>query len=156
MKRWICAIALLAAAGLLIRLPHPAEDIGKLEPVSLVQITASESEIRLRTDTGAVGSGGTLREAVVDLKSGASGSVFLDTADYLLFSGEMGGYLTEIYKVFRPACWICRTQGEPDLAAAAEYLSIHSPKLTLGKLRAGGGPLEELRMEEGRGTLEKQ
>ena len=38
MKKWLYFVGALAAIGILARLPHPAKDISKLEPVQLVYI----------------------------------------------------------------------------------------------------------------------
>lgn len=154
MRRWLYALLALAAVGTLSRLPHPAVDVGKLEPVAVVLIRAEEGQIILETDTGAIGAGEDLPAAVAELKDGASGEIFLDTADHVLLLGNVSEVIPAIWQEFRPACTVCRVAGEADLEAAAEYLAIHRPEVTLAKLRAGERHLETLRLEEGRGSLE--
>lgn len=153
MKRIGWIVLGILAAGILPRLPHPAVDVGKLEPVALVQITAEDTGIRVETDTGAWGDGASLSEAVEDLRQGADGIVFLDTADYLLLSGDVESYMPQIYGVIRPACKVCYVSGQPDLEEAARYLAIHPPEKTLGDLRAGKSDLQTLTLEGGRGGL---
>lgn len=147
--------ALLAAAALwaLSRLPHPATDIGKLDPVSAVLLTRTETGIRVDTEGGAWGEGVTLADAVEQLKRASSKEVFLETADKILISGNMSGYWEEIYVLFRPACQVCRVIGKPDLKEAAAYLTLHPTNQTLGMLRGGLGKREILILSEGRGIL---
>lgn len=150
MKQWIWFPALLAAACVLSRLPHPAVDVGKLEPVSAVQIEYRDGCYHLRTDTGASGSGGTLEEASRALSQGALGEVFLETAEYVLLD-PAAPVTEELYRVLRPACRVCLAEGEVDLQEASAFLAAHPPEATLAELRAGGVELTWLDME-GDGT----
>lgn len=136
MKRWLYLLALLIGVGLLSRLPHPARDIAKLDPVRAVYIYMEGDRLCLETDTDAHGSGGDLTGALGDLRSNASREVFLETAEYLLLDPEVE--LTgDFYTILRPSCRVVLTRDRPDLATAAEYLSIHTPDMTLAHLRAG-------------------
>lgn len=146
-------LALVLGAWILSRLPNPAVDVGRLEPVEVVQLTVTGDEILIRTDTGAWGAGSALADAVEALKRADDREVFLETADKLLLQGDPEKYLPELYELFRPGSQICRTVGEPDLEAAGHYLTIHPASMTLGQLRAEGGSLQTLILEEGRGIL---
>ena len=150
MKLW--KIGLLAAAVLLPKLGTPAVDVGRLEPVQAVLLTAAEDSVELRTDTGAVGEGKTLADAVAALRSAASREVFLDTADFLVLSGVTPP-AEVLLEVFRPACAVCRTDCDTDPEAAAEYLRQHPPIRTLGELRAGLPEAEKLTITERGGAL---
>ena len=150
MKLW--KIALLAAVILLPKLGTPAVDVGRLEPVQAVLLTGTEHSVELRTDTDAVGEGKTLAEAVAALRSGASREVFLDTADFLLLSGEIPSN-EALLEAFRPACAVCRTDSDTDPEAAAAYLRQHPPTRTLGELRAGLPEVEKLTITERGGVL---
>lgn len=152
-KKAAAAIAALAALWALSRLPHPATDIGKLEPVSTVLLTRTESGIRVETDSGAWGEGVTLHNAVDQLKTAASKEIFLETADKILLHGDMTGYWEEIFGLFRPSCQLCRVIGQPDLKEAGEYLSLHPTDQTLGTARGGLGKRQILILSEGRGIL---
>lgn len=137
MKRAFLTILTVAAFAALIRLPSPATDIGKLEPVAAVRITATEKEIVVETDTGACGSGVDLSAAVADLQNRAGAYVFLDTADYLLLSGLSDGQTAQLLQIFRPAAYVCVTENICDLSEAAKYLAVHPPEKNLNDLRAG-------------------
>ena len=147
MKRWIWFCGFLAAVCCLSRLPHPAVDVGKLEPVSLVAVDWQDGSYHIRTDTGAEGSGTTLKQAAQSLAEGASGTVFLETAEYVLLTPQVP-VTGELCQVFRPACRVCLTAAQADLEQAAAWLAAHPPRHTLNDLRAGERDLDWLEMEE--------
>lgn len=153
LKRIFLAFLAGAAVWFMPRLEHPATDIGRLEPVEAVRLTVTESGVLLETDTGSSGAGKTLEEAAADLKNGAPGEVFLETADKLLITGDLGTNWETVYELFRPGCQVCAVQGEVDLIQAAAYLEVHRSGLNLGQLRGNLGTWSELIMEEGRGRL---
>lgn len=153
MKRIIGAALAVAVVWLMPRLAHPAVDIGKLEPVEAVLLTETENGIRLETDTGASGEGKTLAEAVEALREGASGEVFLETADKLLICGDVSAYWQEIYGLFRPACQVCLADEEINLEEATAYLDVHPADQTLARIRGGLENWSILTMQEGRGQL---
>ncbi len=147
MKKWFWFCGLLAAACLLSRLPHPAVDVGKLEPVALVSVGWSDGRYHLKTDTGAEGSGETLEQAAESLNASALGAVFLETAEFVLLEPDVP--ITEAFcRVLRPTCRACLAEGDLDLEQAAKFLSAHPPKATLNDMRAGKRNLDWLKMEE--------
>ena len=135
MKKWLYLIGALAAVGILSRLPHPARDIAKLEPVRAVYLHMERGRLCIETDTGDFGSGEDLTEATVDLRSHADGEIFLDTAEFLLLDPEVE-ITPDFYTYLRPGCKVCYTDTSPDLEAAVAYLVAHSPETTLAHLRA--------------------
>lgn len=135
MKRWLYLLGALAVLGVVARLPHPARDIAKLDPVQTVYLYVEAGQLHIETDTGDHGSGPTLTAAAADLRARADAEIFLDTAEYLLL--DPGVAITdEFYTLLRPACRVVFTQSRPDLEAAAGYLAIHTPETTLARLRA--------------------
>lgn len=153
MKRFLILVLTIGAVWLAPRLSTPAMDVGKLEPVEAVHLTALDGLLHVQTDSGSVGQGKTLAEAVADLQNGASAQVFLGSADKLLVTGGMEEYWLEIFEEFRPACQVCLAAENVDLAQAAEYLEIHPTGLTLTQLRGGKENWKRLVIEEGRGWL---
>lgn len=150
MKKWLWL--LLPAVLLLGRVEHTGTDISGLDPVELVRVTVSDG-VTIETDTGAVGVGSDLEEAVADLHASSPKTVFLDTAQYLLLSGGAEDLLPQLYELLRPACRVCIGQGEMDLTEAAAYLNTHSPKTRLLDWGAGEYRLQTLYYKEGRGRL---
>lgn len=150
MKKWIWL--LVPAALLLGRAEHTGTDISRLDPVQVVRVSVSDG-VTVETDTGAVGIGSDLEEAIADLHASTSKTVFLDTAQYLLLSGSAERYLPELSMLLRPASQVCLAEGEMDLKAAAEYLGAHSPENRLLDCMAGEYRLKKLYYKEGRGQL---
>ena len=135
MKNRLYLIAALAAAGLLLRMPHPARDIAKLEPVRAVHLFVEGEALSIRTDTGDTGRGKDLPQAYADLRSKADGEIFLDTAAFLILDPDVP-ITGVLWEIFRPDCRVRLRDEWPELERAAEYLSQHPPDLTLARLRA--------------------
>ena len=135
MKKWLVFAAAVTTVAILSRRPHPARDVARLEPVQAVYIYQKNGTLCIETDTGAAGSGNTLTEAAADLKASASGEIFLDTAEFLLIDPEVT-ITTDFHTLLRPTCGVTFTHATPDLQAAADYLRIHQPSVTLLELRA--------------------
>ena len=135
MKKWLYLTAALAAFGLLSRLPHPARDISKLDPVQTVYLYMEGPRLHMETDTGDHGSGKTLPDALSDMKANADAEIFLDTAEYLILDPQVP-ITQDLFTLLHPTCRVVFTEQVPDLENAAQYLSIHTPKTTLAHLRA--------------------
>lgn len=131
MKKWFL---LATALVFLARLPNPAQDIAKLEPVEVIWLHPEDGKLCIETDTGAKGTGQTLTEAAENMKQRASGEIFLDTAEFLLLHPDVP-ITPDFFALLRPTCKVTRTAATPDMEAAADYLTIHPPPVTLSKLR---------------------
>lgn len=73
-----------------------------------------------------------------DLRRGAEGEVFLETADQLILSGPAVSLLPEIVRSgeLRPGADLCRSGPNlPDPEEAADYLAAHETGLTLLDVR---------------------
>lgn len=134
MKKWLYAAGALAAVAVLSRLPHPAADISRLEPVRLIHIYKEADALHIETDTGDRGSGKTLPEAAADLQGRADGEIFLETAEFLLLDPDVP-ITADFCRLLRPGCGVVYTDQAVDLSAAAEYLEVHPPGITLRDLR---------------------
>ena len=134
MKKWLVFAAVVTAVAILSRRPHPARDVARLEPVQAVYIYQKHGTLCIETATGAAGSGNTLTDAAADLKASASGEIFLDTAEFLLIDPEVT-ITADFHTLLRPTCGVTFTHATPDLQAAADYLTIHQPFVTLLELR---------------------
>lgn len=150
MKKWIWL--LFPAVLLLGRVEHSGTDISRLDPVEVIRVTV-EDGVTIETDTGAVGIGSDLENAVADLHASSPKTVFLDTAQYLILSGDWERYLPALTDLLRPACRVCVGQGEMDLSEAAAYLDTHSSETRLIDCRAGEYRLMTFYYKEGRGRL---
>lgn len=150
MKKWLCLLALVAAA---LVFPGEGTDIGELLPVELVSLTVEQGEIVARTDTGNFGIGKTLSDAMEDLKAGAPGKVFLETADYLLLAPQTEENWNGLNDWFRPGTLIFGVGENVNPEEAAAFLRSHTggvPLNRLGKLK-----MEKVIYSEGRVKLEE-
>lgn len=146
MKRLLFYIAVLGAALLV---PLRGTDVGKLQPVGLVQLYKEENMVFVVTDTGDSGCGSTVDEAFKNLEDTTSGVVFLDTADFLLVSKNAIREIGELERYLKKSVRVCFAEADIDTTEAAEYLNVHRPSV---QLREGSGILnaQTLRKENGR------
>ena len=148
MKRWILYGATVMAVILLSASPFRGTDISKLAPVEVVWLAEEDGQVLLMTDTEDVGKGTDVREALSDMKAAAKGTIFLDTADYLIVETGTEEFLNQITDVLRPSCMVCRAKQVPDLKEAAEFFSAHEPGITLRQWQNDQMELPLLKEEE--------
>lgn len=151
MRRWIVYTLIMG----LVFLTSSAEktDVGELKPVELLYIRYSDTgTVRVETDTGDLGEGENLEDALSDLKATANGNIFLDTADYLVMNQNAVALMPQLWEILRPAIQVCLgTEAEE---GTVEFLSAHKPGVTLNNIRAGGAALPVLKRIEGRYRIE--
>ena len=134
MKKWLYPMAFLAAA-ILSRLPHPAVDIARLDPVRAIYLYMDGATMTIETDTGTTGTGADLESAYAALRNNADREIFLDTAEFLILDTHVP--ITEVfYELLRPTTRVVFSDEKPNLETVSDYLTIHPPDLTLAKLRA--------------------
>ena len=112
-------LALVAAA------PVRPLKIGQLLPVKAVSVYRENARTVIETDTGHRGAGDTAAQALQNLKDTAPGTVYLDTAQYLLLTKETEGAAEELREELRPGVRLCIAAAEADPAEAAGYLDAH-------------------------------
>ena len=153
MKKWMVYLLALAAIPVLSYGGFGGKDIGKLAPVEAVLLRTEVNNIQLLTDSGQLGEGKTPVTAIEDLSATSSARVILDTAEYLLLEPGTEAFLPQLQKYLRPSCSLCYISGQIDPAAAAKYLQLHQPDLTLAQYEAGERQLPTLIIYEGRMKL---
>ena len=128
MKRILIYIATLL---LLAMAPVKGADIASLHPVEVISICRDEHEIVIRTDTGDWGKGTDGFSALQNLKETTAGTVYLDTAEYLLIEEGVEEIVEQLRPVIKRSVRICRAEKEVDLKEAAAFLPVHGnlPKL---------------------------
>ena len=92
---WLAALALLL-------LPRRGTEVGKLLPVETLLIEKQAGQYRVSTDTVNTGRGDSLEKAVDALRAEAPGILFLDTADYVLLTGEAEDCMEKLQDYVRP------------------------------------------------------
>lgn len=153
MKRYLLWIA--AAVIAISCFSEKGTDVGKLVPVQLLQVYRENGMLVLETDTGDVGRGYTVEKALNDLKDKASGTIFLDTADYLLVTDETAIRINALASVMRPGTEVCMVKEPVDGEQAAKYLEAHTPEASILRIRTGGVKIPILRQEGEQFKLEK-
>lgn len=128
-------------------------DIAGLRPVEVVSLSIKEGTFQIQTDTGDAGSGVTCEQAWEELKRTAPGTVFLDTADYLLVTADAQPYIQEMWEYLRPSCKICLQIGEGDWGILPQFLRAHEPSVTLLQYRSEKKQLPILKIQQGRMEL---
>lgn len=156
MKYWLLFFSLFIVAAIFGPATFRGTDIAKLAPVEVVWLSERDGRVSLKTDTGDFGIGEDMQAALEDMKTTASGTVFLDTADYLIVEQGCEELLEQAYTLLRPSCMICVAEKMPDLEVAAEYLSAHEPERTLRQYRVEKGNIPELVELEGRFAWDAQ
>ncbi len=144
----------MAVAALVIWKPFSESDVAQLQPVELLYVSMTSEGVKVATETGDLGEGEDLNEAMHDLEKCAAGKVFLETAEYLLVTDGARGLLPELTSIMRPGCAVCVAPELVNLEEAAAYLNVHRPEVTLNDYRADQTDLPHLKQEEGRFKLE--
>ena len=142
---YIAALALLLLGG-------RGTDIGKLRPVETVQLYEKGELLFLATDTGDVGWGLTVEQAVRKLKETTPGQIYLDTADYLLVEPGVEEHLPAMREYLKARTRVAYGPEGIDLEAVSASFRIHQPSGTIGKRSK---PAEMLSLEGGKIILKK-
>ena len=150
MKRWLVYLAVLVLCG---TSANRGTDIGELAPVEVVWLTEENGQVYLETDTGDMGRGENVQEALCDMKATAPGTIFLETADYLIVQQGREDLLVQLYDILRPSCKVCVMQLMPDLEKAVTFLSAHEPLVTLRQYQVEKCALQILEEQDGRFEL---
>lgn len=132
MKRIVLYMVILAA---LFAAPVRSSDIGKLRPVQVVSVYKENNWVVMETDTEDKGYGGTVSQALKNLKDTSNGIIYLDTAEYLLLTKDTENMADELRQVLKDNVRLCMAAKDIDLAEVSQYLSVHGdlPKLKVWK-----------------------
>ena len=133
MKRIVYALLIAAAFAI----PTEPQELDKLKAVEVIRIHRDADVFVIETDMGDYGKGSTIEEAIGNLKVTTPGTVYLDTAEYLLLSIEEEVWIQELKLHLKDSVRICQYEGEVDLEKAAEYLRVHQPLIRLGEYNRG-------------------
>ena len=146
MKRILIYVLILVA---LLFVPVKDNDIGKLQPVEVVQVYRQGSQVVIRTDTDDIGVGTTAQLALQNLKDTTPGYIYLDTAEYLLLNKDATKDIEELRPVLRKSLQLCFAENEVDLQLAAKFLPAHGKFPQLKRWKQGKD-LPELTVENDR------
>ena len=150
MKRWLLYLIIIVAISLLGISPFQRTDIAQLAPVEVVWLSWEKGRLCLQTDTQDVGYGEDVQSALENMKQTTAGTIFLETADYLIIEQGQEQFLEQVYPVLRPSCMVCVAERMPKMDTVVKFLRNHEPKTTLRQLRNGEGTVKHLIEMEGR------
>ena len=149
MKRIVIYIATLA---LLTLAPVQGAELGKMRPVEVVLIYYQEGEVVIATDTEDLGKGKDGLSALENLKATTAGTIYLDTAEYLLMGDGADGAVEQLRAYLKKGVKVCRADKTVALEGVAVYLSVHGDLPPLKAWKTGDN-LPKLQMEDGRFLL---
>ena len=125
MKKWLLFAVAVLCAFAMDGMPFGKTDVGKLRPVQVLCVAVSASGVEFTTDTGDAGAGATVSEALENMKATSRGTIFLETAEFLLLMDGAESLIPELCDVLRPGCGVCKVAEMPDLGdaeAEARYI----------------------------------
>ena len=144
MKRWV---AYLGGLAVILLLPHgQGMDVGKLQPAEILHIYIEEGATVVATDTGNIGAGKNLKDALESMEGNADGVVFLDTVAYVVVTEDTKDLLPELGKLLRPGTEVVLAPGRMEIKNLARFLRVHDPKIRLCDCLAGRTELPKLMM----------
>ena len=150
MKRWVNFLLAIVAVVLFASTPFRGTDIGKLSPVEVIWLSETEGEVYMETDVGDSGKGKSVQMALENMKRSASGTIFLETADYLILNINNEDLIEEVSALLRPSCMVCMASEIPDMEKVAAFLSAHEPELTLRQYQNNQSAIPVLWQKDGR------
>ena len=133
--KWLYLIAAVVLT-LIFGLPFREYDTARLLPLLTVQAARTDSGVTIVSETGK-GEGATWEAAVEDLRKNASGEVFFDTAEQVIFCDRTLIPDALESNVLRPAAQVYFADALQDPEGLHEYLSAHESQITVADLRAG-------------------
>ena len=132
MRKTVLYILLLALS---VTMRPRSLDIGTLRPVQLVSMYREDEWIVIETDTDDQGRGGNVHEAIQNLKETTPGTIYLDTADFLIVRTDTENAISEIAQYLKKNVRVCRSTGGIIPIDAAKYLSAHPPRTNMREWR---------------------
>ena len=134
MKEWIIAALVFI---FLYGLPFSHHDTGKLLPIRCVQAQREGELIHILSEAGE-GYGKNWKEAVQDLKAGALGEIFFDTAEQGVFSDPGLAMEAALSGDLRPGAEVFLRKGLEDPVTLYAYYSQHGSTIKISDLMEKG------------------
>ena len=134
MKRIILYIGILV--GLLLA-PVEQMEVGKLIPVEVVSVYRQGENYVIETDTQNKGIGQTPGAALQNLKDTASGTIYLDTAKYLLLTQDAQNAVEVLRENLKPATKLSEIERPLPMQEVAKFLDSHGKLVRLKQWKEG-------------------
>ena len=134
MKRTVLYIGILV--GLLLA-PVEQMEVGKLIPVEVVSVYSQGENYVIETDTQNKGIGQTPGAALQNLKDTASGTIYLDTAKYLLLTQDAQNAVEVLRENLKPATQLSEIERLLPMQEVAKFLDSHGKLVRLKQWKEG-------------------
>ncbi len=148
MKRMVWLLLLAAVLRMSGILPFTGTEVADLLPVETLTVSLEQNQVIV--DGGSCrGRGTDWESALRDLHHGAEGTVFLGTAEQVVFTEAAAELLPQVVesKALRPGAVVCVCVGEPPtVEEVTAYLSAHDAGTTVQKVQALLLQKEEIRL----------
>ena len=128
MKRVILYIGILA---LVVAAPVKPMNVGNLRPVQIIAVRKMNKWVMVETDTEDKGIGGTIAQALQNMKDRSDGVIYLDTAQYLLVEKDAEELIGDLSNALKPSVRLCIAADLEGLKKAVQFLDAQGglPKL---------------------------
>lgn len=136
--KWSFALAAAVVLTVLFGLPFREHDTAKLLPAKTLQVERlKDGAVHLVSEIGE-GVGQTWRAAVDNLRGNASGEVFFQTVEQVVFCGEALTIVPEALESgdLRPSAQVYEAASLQETEGLYDYLSAHAGCVSMGELRA--------------------
>lgn len=150
LRHWMIYIILYMGVNIFGLIPFRDTDVATLSPVQALWLAQEDGCVYMETDNGDIGIGKTVADALINMKETASGTVFLDTADFLIVRKGSEALIAQMREILRPSCSVCVAQSAPDLQTATDFMRIHKPSVKMKNTDAERPNLPVLHQEKGR------
>lgn len=134
MKRIILYTAVL---GLMLAAPAEQMNVGKLIPVQAISIYKQDEQYVIETDTQNKGVGNTPEQALQNMKETASGIIYLDTAQYLLFSEDAQHAVDSLREKLKGSVKLSAITAPVNMENVSQFLDAHDKLPKLKHWKAG-------------------
>ena len=118
---------------LMFAAPVTSLDVAKLQPVQSVALYTQGGSVFLETDTGSVGRGENIKEAINDLEKATPGVIYLDTAEYLLIAESALPLACDMLSYLKPSVRVCAWDERGTVEDAAKHLCVREDLPELGQ-----------------------
>ena len=121
----------LLIIGALFFAPLQHLDVAKLLPIQAVAMYTEDDQVVLETDTGNVGRGENVLNALKNLKEKTAAVVYLDTAEFLLVAENAVSRIGEVAQYIKQSVKVCVCEAAGRVKETVQYLDVHGnlPKL---------------------------
>lgn len=138
MKKLLCILGAVAAAGYLGLLPFEAHDVADIIPAQTCFIMKDGTRYTVDVGAGVKAVGDTLKKALNALQQQTAGSVFFGTCEQVVLVGDTEDLLADIVRedAFRPAAGVYTADTAMDIEELSAYLHNHPGGVTVSDVRA--------------------